>query len=221
MTVHSICGHKARTHASFRAEQRGVVLFVALIVMVAMSLAGIALIRSTDTAGIVAGNLAFKQAAMNALDRSVEAAVHGLWDMGLDKTADATGSTGQNYFACVQSVAGGCIPAGTAIPQIPDALDPTKFTTAYFASKSLRTDLVDGGTGDSGGNKSYYMVERMCLNSGLPLAPNCNLSSAAFGADPGTEHYFGLIRPGDAYYRITIRVEGPRNTVTYAQAILQ
>jgi hypothetical protein len=49
------------------------------------------------------------------------------------------------------------------------------------------------------------MVERMCLNSGLPLAPNCNLSSAAFGADPGTEHYFGLIRPGDAYYRITIR----------------
>ena len=159
--------------------------------------------------------------AMNALDRSVESAIHGLWDAALDKTADATGSTGQNYFACVQAVAGGCIPAGTDIPQVPDALDPTKFTTAYFGGKGLRTDLVDGGTGDVGGNKSYYMVERMCLNAGLPLAPNCNLSSAAFGADPGTEHYFGLVRPGDAYYRITIRVEGPRNTVTYAQAILQ
>ena len=85
MTVQSTCGRKARSHASGRAEQRGVVLFIALIVMVAMSLAGIALIRSTDTAGIVAGNLAFKQAATNALDRSVEAAVHGLWDKGPDR----------------------------------------------------------------------------------------------------------------------------------------
>jgi hypothetical protein len=223
MTFHSIGSRRARSHASRPREQRGVVLFIALIVMVALSLAGIALIRSTDTTGIVAGNLAFKQAAMSALDRSVESAVNGLWDMALDKTADATGPAGQNYFACVQAVGGGCIAAGAAIPQIPKALDPGTFSAASFtgAPWNLRTNLVDGGTGDSGGNRSYYMVERMCLNPGLPLAPNCNLSSAAFGADPGTEHYFGLIRPGDAYYRITIRVEGPRNTVTYAQAILQ
>ena len=40
--------------------------------------------------------------------------------------------------------------------------------------------------------------------------------------DPdGTQHYQGLVRPGDAFYRVTVRVEGPRNTVAYAQAILQ
>ena len=55
-------------------RQRGVVLFIALLVMVALSLAGIALIRSADTATIVAGNLAFKQAAASAVDRSVEQA---------------------------------------------------------------------------------------------------------------------------------------------------
>jgi hypothetical protein len=195
--------------------------------MVALSLAGIALIRSTDTAGIVAGNLAFKQAAMTALDRSVEAAIHAMWDPSppiTDRAVNNTGAAGQNYFACVQAVAGGCIPAGTSIPQIPDALDPSKFTTAYFTGKGLRTDLL---AADSGGNKSYYMIERMCLLSG-PAVPSeiaggggCNVSVATYGADPGTEHYFGLIRPGDAYYRVTIRVEGPRNTVTYAQAILR
>ena len=26
---------------------------------------------------------------------------------------------------------------------------------------------------------------------------------------------------GDAFYRVTVRVEGPRNTVTYAQAVLK
>jgi hypothetical protein len=41
------------------------------------------------------------------------------------------------------------------------------------------------------------------------------------GADAGTQHYEGLTRSGDAYYRVTIRVEGPRNTVAYAQAILR
>jgi hypothetical protein len=53
------------------------------------------------------------------------------------------------------------------------------------------------------------------------LRSNCNLATGALGADPGTQHYVGLIRPGDAFYRVTVRVEGPRNTVTYAQAVLK
>ena len=45
--------------------------------------------------------------------------------------------------------------------------------------------------------------------------------AAAMGADAGTQHYEGLVRSGDAFYRVTVRVEGPRNTVAYAQAILR
>ena len=51
-----------------RRAQRGVILFVALIVLVAMSLTGIALIRSVDTNVLVAGNLAFRQGATAAAD---------------------------------------------------------------------------------------------------------------------------------------------------------
>ncbi len=92
-------------------------LFIALLVMVALSLAGIALIRSADTATIVAGNLAFKQAAASAVDRSIEQAIEALFDpvadpalsnpVIADKKADLLA---QNYFACVQDDAGGCLP---------------------------------------------------------------------------------------------------------------
>jgi hypothetical protein len=47
-------------------------LFVALIVLVAMSLAGIALMRSVDTNVLIAGNLAFRQGATARGDWGVE-----------------------------------------------------------------------------------------------------------------------------------------------------
>jgi hypothetical protein len=130
----------------------------------------------------------------------------------VDKKADLIA---QNYYSCVRNDAGtGCLPANAPIPDVPDALtNPTK-----FAAAGLNAGLVPV---DAASNKSYYVIERMCANPGLPLGNNCNLSAMSLGADAGTQHYEGLVRPGDAYYRVTVRVEGPRNTVAYAQAILQ
>lgn len=194
--------------------QRGVVMFIALLVMVALSLAGIALIRSADTATVVAGNLAFKQAAASAVDRSIEHAIDALFNPAADpamsspviadKQADVKA---QNYFASVRY-------KGGDIPEIPDELQ----STDAFAAAGLNANLVPK---DAAGNRSYYVIERMCANPGPALGSNCNLSSSALGADAGTQHYEGLVRAGDAYYRVTVRVDGPRNTVAYAQAILK
>jgi Tfp pilus assembly protein PilX len=204
-------------------NQRGVVLFVALLVMVALSLAGIALIRSSDTATIVAGNLAFKQAANAAIDRCVEQATQALFDPQpnpatsnpvITLTDKANDLPAQNYYACVQGSGGGCIAPGQAIPEVPTVIQ----TTANFAGAGLNATLVPD---DPAGNKCTYVIERMCTSAGPAGAINCNLSSQALGADPGTQHYQGLTRPGGAYYRVTMRVDGPRNTVAYAQSILQ
>ena len=46
-------------HAGPR-KQRGTMLIIALIVLVAMTLAGIATMRSVDTATVMAGNIAFR-----------------------------------------------------------------------------------------------------------------------------------------------------------------
>ena len=61
------------------ARQRGVVLFIALIVMVALSLAAIALIRSVDTTTTVIGNLAFRQASILPANMAVEEAAAALF----------------------------------------------------------------------------------------------------------------------------------------------
>jgi Tfp pilus assembly protein PilX len=196
-----------------RRRQRGVVVFVALLVMVALALAGIALIRSTDTTTTVSGNLALKQAATSAVDRGIERTIYALWEASPvpDRTKhDAT----QNYYACVRGAAGGCLASGSAVPKIPDLLR----STSGCAGPGLTAGLV---ANDDAGNKSCFVIERMCLNPGAAVGANCNMSTGSFGADPGTIHYTGLVRPGDAYYRVTVRVEGPRNTVTYAQAMLR
>ena len=120
----------------------------------------------------------------------------------------------QNYYACVRATNGGCLPANTAVPKIPDLL----LKTAGCADTGLASNLV---ATDGAGNTTCFVVERMCLATGPAVRSNCNLSTGNFGADAGTEHYIGLVRASDAYYRVTVRVEGPRNTVSYAQAMLR
>jgi type IV pilus assembly protein PilX len=214
------------TQVSRPGRERGVVLFIALLVMVALSLAGIALIRSADTATVVAGNLAFKQTAASAVDRSIEQAIDALFNPVAapaapnpaiaNKKADLPA---QNYYACVLSDAGTpCLPPNAAIPEIPSLLASKTAIDAAIAGGKLTDGLIPP---DAAGNKSYYVIERLCASAGDALGSNCNLASTALGADAGTQHYEGLVRPGDAFYRVTVRVEGPRNTVAYAQAILQ
>ena len=55
-------------------RQQGVVLFIALIVLVAMTLAGLAIMRSVDTGNLVSGNVAFRQAALSSGDRGIDTA---------------------------------------------------------------------------------------------------------------------------------------------------
>src|SRR5436190_21411231 len=97
---------RARSSPRLVGGQRGIVLFIALLVMVALSLAGIALLRSADTATTVAGNLAFKQSAAAAVDRSIEQAVQVLFDPRPDPTTSApvivdktVDHADQNYFS--------------------------------------------------------------------------------------------------------------------------
>ena len=61
--------------SSLPDRQGGVVLVVALIILVALMLGGIALVRSVGTTNIIAGNLAFQQAATQSGEAGTEAAI--------------------------------------------------------------------------------------------------------------------------------------------------
>src|SRR4029434_10585493 len=98
----------ARIHSHRRGRvairrQRGIVLFIALIVMVAMTLAAIALIRSVDTTNTAVGNLAFRQSSILPANYAVETAVASLFVEaynGGPKVTDPTkDDTNVNYYS--------------------------------------------------------------------------------------------------------------------------
>ncbi|MHB1100204.1 MAG: pilus assembly PilX family protein, partial [Burkholderiales bacterium] len=61
-------------------RQQGVVLVIALIALVAMSLAGISLMRTVDTTNVISGNMAFNEAAIQMEDVGEEQAYN--WIIG-------------------------------------------------------------------------------------------------------------------------------------------
>jgi len=182
------------------------VLFIALIVMVAMTLAGIALMRSVDTSVVVAGNMAFKQSAISVADRGTQEAAKWLTDNSAGSTLQSTNQS-QGYFSS-RPVGGD-----------PDWFDINSWGDAV---------LVNGGAPDASGNIVRYVVHRMCTlpdlayNGNVGLQTNeCGLyyptSTAAVGGSMAVGSPLFIGTP-QIYYRITTRVDGPRDTVSVIQS---
>jgi len=187
-------------------RQQGVVLMIALIMLVAMTLAGIALVRSVDTSNIIAGNLAFQQAATNSGDTGTESAIAWLVanNAGITLQADILASgyasartdpaAGQNWDAFWTNV---LVPAGQVV--------------------TLAQDAVTGNT-------VSYTIQRLCNQPGPSTVPatGCAVLQAA-GNAVGSSKGAGVIAlqyNSQVYYRITSRIAGPRNSVSYIQSIV-
>jgi Tfp pilus assembly protein PilX len=188
-------------------RQRGVILFIALIVLVAMSLAGVALIRGVDNANLIAGNLAFRQGATHAADWGVEMARTWLSSQSsatLD--TDQPGVTnGTAYWANMQ--------ANLDFT----GRDPNPSKVAFDWS-TASTAVADGNS-----NNVQFVIHRLCNASGPAASTNCIRSSTggtAAGTKGGAAYgTFALSATTQLYYRITARAVGPRNTVTYVQVV--
>jgi Tfp pilus assembly protein PilX len=186
--------------ALLAVRQRGVVLFIALIVLVAMSLAGVALVRSTDTNVLMAGNLAFRQGAVLAADNPVNAARKWV-------TTNASGDTLYND-----------IPSKGYVASWQDGFNPKTY------------DWNDGngairvGT-DAAGFESWYVIHRMCAGAGNPTALSCvkagtaGKAASSFGAQSYGSYPLQLSGQTPTY-RITARVLGPKNTTSYVQVVI-
>ncbi|WP_194722882.1 pilus assembly PilX family protein [Noviherbaspirillum malthae] len=207
--------------AVFPRSQQGVVLLVALIVLVAMTLAALSLVRSIDTGNQVAGNLAFKQGATAAADGGVEAAIdwlvtkvgtpalhadvpaQGYYATSQD-TLDITGTSGNDDYAAVDWDNNNCNGISAAACIKPSA-------------------AIDAGNG----NSITYIIHRLCVSSGDPNSSGN--SCANFKSASSTSPKRGEIKYGDdkrfeplpaVYYRITSRVKGPKNTVSFVETIV-
>ena len=179
-------------------KQQGVVLFIALIVLVAMSLAGVALWRSIGTGVLIAGNIAIQRGAVTSSDVGIEGA--RTWLM-----------------AQTPSVLNNTQPQGY-ISNWDNLFDATTFNWDTLGSTPAVTDAA--------GFSVQYVIHRLCsLPNAGNNAPNqqcLTVSEAGTSSGRGGGSY-GVMPLGGTtyiYYRITSRAVGPRNTVSYTQSIM-
>jgi len=191
------------------AKQRGVIVFIALIVLVAMTLAALAMIRSTDTGNVIAGNLAFKQSTANVSDQVAEVAYRWL-------LANDVGNTLSNDNAAAGYLSSNPSPE-------PNFSDPN-----YWAANGT---CLNGCAADANGNVTRYVIHRMCqysntnYNGNGPIGQpqSCALLAATGGAATGGSMSVGAYTfqpPPQLYYRITALVTGPRNTQAVVQTMV-
>lgn len=197
-------------------KQRGVVLFFTLIALLAMSLAAVALIRSVDTSTMIAGNLAFKQAATTSGDAGIEAAVN--WMAAIEAANNALNVlTDPAHPFNITDLA--------ARPGYHSSADPALDITADTTWDDINNNNVLVGT-DGSGNTIRYIIQRMCRNANQPIqSANCLFSGAI--VDKGGQSIplpqeicdgAGCPVAGQTpQIRITARATGPKSTVSHVQ----
>jgi Tfp pilus assembly protein PilX len=199
-------------------KQAGVSLFIALIALLALMLAALALIRSVDTSTLIAGNLAFKQAATSSANLGTEAAIADLnalqlananptpWD---DPTHVLNNTNAANgYYANID-------------PLLDLKLAPHVLGTPWVNGKSKSS-----GAADAAGNSSRYIIQRMCRQlvatpDNTPLnSTNCLLNAARPAGDEKSDAEKAVKPSNNVTYRVTVRVTGPRNTESFVQIFI-
>ena len=170
-------------------RQQGTSLVIVVILLVILMVSALALVRSSETVGAVAGNVAFKQAATEAGDVGIAAATN--WVGAL--TAVDTAVAGV-YYATRQNV------DGYGLPTIDWSPVPESTVNAF---------------------KVQYVVERLCQGP----TPVANLTAQCL---TGQNQQSGSRRVGSpsysggtaVFYRVTVRVKGPRNRESFVQSLL-
>ena len=185
------------------ARQRGVVMWVALIVLIVMTLAGLATMRQMGTGVSIAGNIAFKESATSVADAGTEVARQWIaLQPVVNLEADAIPS---GYYSTWGA-----------------SVDPTTYDWTAAGSAPVPAALTAGT-----GNDARYVVHRLCQDPGpvLNLAQRCSDHENPTGGTKSGQTYSpgGPPEPPNlqAFFRVTVRVLGPRNTVSYTQVVMR
>ena len=208
-----IASKRTRKTYSPAAQQRGIVLFVALIALVAMTLAAIALVRSVDTGNVISGNFAFRQGGLQASDLGTEIAFAALPTIAASGNTNVTTATYQ-YYATRRIEDNAGIPTTIAFG-----------STATIAAINWNAIPLATPTTANGYNVRV-VIERLCVGADnvliIDIVQFCSTArpsttDAAVPQDIGEPGFNNNLQ---TFYRATVQVTGPRNTTNFVQSIL-
>jgi Tfp pilus assembly protein PilX len=195
-------------------KQSGMALVITLIMLVVILLGAIAMVRSMDTTTLIAGNLAFRQSATYSGDIGIENAM--AWLTSANQATLYCGSAEPDAIATCPS---GYKSSGGNVEDSPAANESWDTFWLDNLAGSAVTEAEDAA-----GNTVSWFIHRLCGGSSAltSLGSNCIETPAAASTVGGSK------RSSDAqfksnsqiYYRITVRIAGKKNTVSYVQAIV-
>lgn len=188
-----------------KTSQRGVVLLVSLIILVALSLAGVALVRSVDTTNIIAGNLAFQKAATAAADAATELALQKL--ISKSKSEALYQNDAANGYAA-------------ATPNFATPMNGKEWEAYWWQTIAQSGGPMVTLAANSEGNTVSYTIQRLCEKIGSDKDNN-ECVRISWDAGDGSAESGGIEHSrSQVAFRITSRVVGPRNTVSMVQSVV-
>ena len=231
--------HPGLTPPKGRKQQAGASLLFALITLVALGLAAAALVRSVDTGAVVMGNLGAKKATAAAADRATQRAIKFLVS---DMTAAGrlNDLANQGYYATSKEtydITGADRPADTSRQLVNWDVDgscgyakPAGGTLVGNCDTSTRPSdkfWVD----EDARLEARWLITRLCTTAGKDATSksdnNCAVAlKAGLEKDPGKNAVSMGSGSGfekanqQPFYRIIVRVTGPRNAVTFTETIV-
>jgi hypothetical protein len=214
---------------ALRSAQRGLSLLFALMALVILGFGALALTRSVDTGTLIMGNLAFKQDTLAASSIGAEQAIgwlqsqlatpasaallngdiadHGYYAKAIDKLDITATRTSSGNKLPIVNWDGDC-----------NGLPDTSFETCEFVPFTE--------PGKVNGNRVQWLITRLCDKAEVPCGTNPCLRPPAAASSTASER--GELQPGgrisrgvaSPYYRIIVRVTGPRDTVSYTESLV-
>jgi type IV pilus assembly protein PilX len=179
-----------------RGAQRGYMLVLVLVALVAMMISGIALVRSMDTSQLVAGNLAARNGTVNSADAGVQAAVN--WIQANASTGVLNGDVvASGYYSFGQNQA---------------------WTSSAFWANCAACTFVDAAN-----NQVSYSISRMCQLTGIPTGAGnycSSLNGTAANGGSYSSDAVNFIGSPKYFYRITVQVVDTRNSSSLSQTFV-
>ena len=216
------CSRRFQPPASLDG-QRGVSLFIALVALVLMTIAGFALMRSVDTGNVIAGNMAFREVTVHAADLGIEDAADYL-NVTISPAPDGNlpngcvaGTSAANLGTCLYSAR--TLPENdfglpfvdwTSTATIPETTVGA-VTYQYVVDRLCNPDTTV--TVDLGKAPRYGPSKELCVTAVLDEGKSFTANKAYSGGMPS--------RITPIHYRLTVRVRGPRNTVSFVQTLME
>lgn len=180
------------TRPAYKHAESGAALLLVMVILLALSLAGISAMYLARSDTEVAGNIRVQDQALHAAEAAIPAAQTWLDQQSAPPETSSLNAAG--FYS-------------TYIP-------------GYPTSQKVRSDILwtaDDQTMQmsTGGFTVRYIIEAMCLSASNCFNENGASNSLSIGREYATRES-GIARS----YRVTIRAEGPRNTVALIQTVL-